>query len=196
MAEVMRLNVHSIQKIMKVQNGLHTLREGGMTQSPRPARDEQAVSRFVERFAAVMTEAGIPPMAARVLAALLATDVAYLTAADLARLLRASPASISGGVRYLIQLGLVSKEREPGSRRDRYRVIDDIWYQSAIRQDSVLTKWVITASEGLDALGADSPAGRRIGESMEYFAFMQREIPALLARWREYRQSLAVAADQ
>jgi DNA-binding transcriptional regulator GbsR (MarR family) len=167
-----------------------------MRQSPRPARDEQAVSRFVERFAAVMTEAGIPPMAARVLAALLATDVAYLTAADLARLLRASPASISGGVRYLIQLGLVSKEREPGSRRDRYRVIDDIWYQSAIRQDSVLTKWVITASEGLDALGADSPAGRRIGESMEYFAFMQREIPALLARWREYRQSLAVAADQ
>lgn len=167
-----------------------------MTQSPKPARDEQAVGRFVERFAAVMAEAGFPPMAARVLAALLATDAGHLTAAGLAAQLRASPAAISGGVRYLIQLGLVSKEREPGSRRDRYRVIDDVWYQSAIRQDSVLTRWVITASEGLDVLGAGSPAGRRIGESMEYFAFMQREIPGLLARWREYRQGLAAAADQ
>ncbi len=174
-----------------------------MTQSQKDGRDTgttgrdaAAVGRFVERFAAVMAEAGIPPMAARVLAALLATDTGHLAAADLAGLLRASPASISGGVRYLIQIGLVSKEREPGSRRDRYRVIDDIWYQSAIRQDSVLTRWVITASEGLDVLGAESPAGQRIGESMEYFAFMQREIPALLARWREYRQNLGMAADR
>jgi DNA-binding transcriptional regulator GbsR (MarR family) len=181
---------------MKVKNGSHAHPEGGMTQSPKPARDEQAVGTFVERFAAVMAEAGFPPMAARVLAALLATDAGHLTAAGLAAQLRASPAAISGGVRYLIQLGLVSKEREPGSRRDRYRVIDDIWYQSAIRQDSVLTRWVITASEGLDVLGAGSPAGRRIGESMEYFAFMQREIPGLLARWREYRQGLGAAADQ
>ena len=36
-------------------------------------------------------------------------------------MLRISPAAVSGAVRYLIRLGLVHKERVPGSRRDCYR---------------------------------------------------------------------------
>ncbi|HEY7015122.1 MAG TPA: hypothetical protein VH480_20330, partial [Streptosporangiaceae bacterium] len=57
-----------------------------------PERNGTEVSRFVERFAAVLTEAGIPRMPARVFAALLATDSGRLTAAELAAQLQASPA--------------------------------------------------------------------------------------------------------
>ena len=57
-------------------------------------------------------------MPARVFAALLATDSGRLTAAELAELLQISPAAVSGAVRYLTQVGMVHREREPGSRRD------------------------------------------------------------------------------
>ena len=76
------------------------------------ARDPAVVSRFVERFAQVFVEAGMPRIASRIFVALVATDSGRLTAAELAEQLRASPAAISGGVRYLIQVDLVSRERE------------------------------------------------------------------------------------
>jgi len=63
-------------------------------------RDPQAVSRFVERFAQVMVDAGMPRIASRIFIQLVATDTGSLTAADLAERLQASPAAISGGVRY------------------------------------------------------------------------------------------------
>src|SRR5258707_14378670 len=80
-------------------------------------RDDDAVSRFTERFAAVLTEAGIPRMPARVFAALLAADSGRLTAAELAGQLQASPAAVSGGVRYLIGVGMVPRQGRPGIHR-------------------------------------------------------------------------------
>ena len=73
---------------------------------------------YVERFSSVLVAAGIPAMPARVFVALMVTDSGRLTAAELAGMLRVSPAAVSGAVRYLIQLGLVHKERVPGSRRE------------------------------------------------------------------------------
>ena len=55
---------------------------------PGDARDEAAVSRFVERFAADLAEAGMQRMAARVFAALLVSDAGALTSAELAEQLR------------------------------------------------------------------------------------------------------------
>lgn len=150
-------------------------------------RDEQAVPAFTERFASVLIEAGFPPMPGRVFAALLVTDSASLTAADLASRLEVSPAAVSGAVRYLGQLGMISRERQPGSRRDVYRVINDVWYELSLSRDQVLGHWVTTAGEGVEVLGSQSPAGRRMADSLEYFAFLREELPALLARWRDYR---------
>ena len=53
------------------------------------------------------------------LLALLTEDAGYLSAADLGERLHISPAAVSGAVRYLVQIQLVRREREPGSRRDR-----------------------------------------------------------------------------
>ncbi|HEY6279929.1 MAG TPA: MarR family transcriptional regulator [Streptosporangiaceae bacterium] len=157
-----------------------------MTQAPA-ARDEQAVRAFIERFAAVLVQAGMPPMPSRVFAAVLVTDSGRLTAAELAQLLEASPAAISGAVRYLAQLAMLGREREPGSRRDVYLLLDDLWYEIAIRRDQVLSHWVSAAREGVKLLGPESPAGRRLADSQDFFEFLQQEMPALLERWRAYR---------
>jgi DNA-binding transcriptional regulator GbsR (MarR family) len=153
-------------------------------------RDDAAVGRFVERFAAILEDSGVPRMPARVFVALLATDSGSLTAAELSERLQASPAAISGAVRYLAQLSLISRERDPGTRRDRYRVYDDAWYEAAARRERMLARWEDSAREGVEVLGPASPAGARMAETMAFFEFLADEMPAVLARWRERRDEL------
>ncbi|GGP83788.1 MarR family transcriptional regulator [Saccharothrix coeruleofusca] len=150
-------------------------------------RDERAVLRFIERFSAVLTESGMPRMPSRVFVAMLATDSGTLTAAELTELLRVSPAAISGAVRYLTQVGLVSRERETGSRRDVYRVYDDVWYEAIFRREQFLLRWQGSLKDGIAALGAGTPAGERITETLAFFEFLHHEMPEMLQRWRRFR---------
>jgi DNA-binding transcriptional regulator GbsR (MarR family) len=147
----------------------------------------EEVSRFVERFAHVMEESGMPRMPSRIFAALLATDSGARTSAELAEMLKVSPAAVSGAVRYLLQTSLITREREPGSRRDVYRLYGDQWYEAVVRREALLGRWERAVREGVEAVGPDSPAGERLGETAEFFAFLQREMPALLERWRDRR---------
>lgn len=151
------------------------------------ARDEEAVSRFVERFALDLVQAGMPRMASRVFAGLLVSDDARRTAAEIADMLQISPAAVSGAVRYLVQVGLVAREREPGRRRDHYRVRDDLWYETVMQRDGMLAAWEATLSSGIEALGADTAAGRRLEDTRSFFAFLRRRMPELLVEWRRQR---------
>jgi predicted transcriptional regulator len=148
------------------------------------------VSEFIERFAIALTEAGFPRMPARVFAGLLASDSGQLTAAELAELLQVSPAAISGAVRYLAQVNLASRERAPGTRRDYYRVHDDVWYEAVARRDQVLARWEHCLREGIEVLGGNTPAGARMAETLAFFEFLQKELPDLLRRWREHKARL------
>ena len=112
-------------------------------------------------------------MPARVFAALLTTDSGSLTAAGLAEMLHVSPAAISGAVRFLTQLSLVTREREPGSRRDHYRLYDEVLLEIMSRRDQILARWENGLREGLDAVGSGSPAGARLAETVEFFEFIR-----------------------
>ena len=168
-----------------------------MVQSPEPAdektRDPVAVSRFIERFAQVMVDSGMPRISSRIFVALLASDDGRLTAAELADQLRASAGAVSGGVRYLVQLDMVTREREPGSRRDHYRVDDDIWYHTITQRDQLLARWAANLQEGADVLGADTPAGGRLAEAVEFFTFLQTELRLMTQRWHEHRARVTKA---
>src|SRR6185436_10524901 len=72
---------------------------------------ENRTAEFVERFALLLDEAGMPRMPARVFAAILADDGGRLTARELAERLSVSPAAISGAVRYLTQAGMIERGR-------------------------------------------------------------------------------------
>ncbi len=149
-------------------------------------------SAFIERFAAVLTQSGFPRMPARVFAALLATDSGRLTSAELAAMLHVSPAAISGAVGYLVQVNLASREAEPGSRREHYRVHSETWYEAIARKDQVLDRCERSLRDGIDVVGRDTPAGARIAETLAFFEFMQTELPAMLERWRERKAGLAL----
>jgi DNA-binding transcriptional regulator GbsR (MarR family) len=142
---------------------------------------------YIERFAAVLVSAGFPPMPARVFVALLVTDSGRLSAAELAAMLRISPAAVSGGVRYLIQLGLVHKERVPGSRRDYYRMPGNMWDDLLRMRDQVMSRWTALVREGIELVGADTPAGERMAEQAAFLEFATKEVSQVLSRWEDYQ---------
>jgi predicted transcriptional regulator len=150
-------------------------------------RDEKAVARFVEDLASALMEMGVPRMPARVFAALLTTDAGRLTATDLAEGLQVSPAAVSGAVRYLIQIGMVRRESEPGSRRHYYRAPNDVWDEVIGIRDRLMARWTGVLREGVEVLGADTPAGQRVADSVRFFEFVSVELPSVISRWRERR---------
>jgi DNA-binding transcriptional regulator GbsR (MarR family) len=150
-------------------------------------RDPEVVRQFVERFASALTDAGFQRMHARVFAALHGTDSGRLTATEIAESLQVSPAAVSGAVRYLIQFNLIRREREPGSRRDHYVVQNDAWYEASLRRDEIVSRWQASAREGIEALGADTPAGRRMAESLAFFEFLREELNAIVAKWEKVK---------
>ncbi|MFF5518941.1 GbsR/MarR family transcriptional regulator [Streptomyces coeruleorubidus] len=162
-----------------------------MTGSAGNARNAEAVSRFVESFAAHLVEAGMPRMPARVFAAILSSDEGSMTSAGLGEQLRVSPAAVSGAVRYLAQAHMVSREREPGSRRERYRVRGDQWFEALTNRDAVLKRWETALREGVTSLGADTPAGRRMSETLAFFEFLESELAELMERWRVRREKMS-----
>jgi DNA-binding transcriptional regulator GbsR (MarR family) len=148
---------------------------------------DDGMRRFVERFALLLTEAGMARTPARVFACLLAEDSGRLTARELADRLQVSPAAISGAVRYLTQAGVLVREREPGARRDHYAVHEHVWPEMLAARMAMVRRWEQAMGEAVELLGADSPAGQRLQETREFFAFMQEELPAMLRRWEERR---------
>jgi hypothetical protein len=154
----------------------------------RSERDDAAVSQFVERFSSILVDAGWPRMPARVFVTLLASEAGQQTAGELADLLLVSPAAISGAVRVLIQLGLIRREREPGSRRDIFRVEEDVWYHVIDRRLTALARWGDHLGTGLTAVGTDTVAGARLADMVDFFDFLREEMPIMMNRWRDRRK--------
>jgi DNA-binding transcriptional regulator GbsR (MarR family) len=165
-----------------------TPEETALTSAP----DRDALLRFVERFAMALADSGMQRMPARVFAYVLADDADRYTAAELASALQVSPAAISGAVRTLVQARLLGKEREPGERVDTYRVYDDnLWHTIMTQRDQLIEPFVRLAAEGAELLGPDTPGGRRMRETYEFYQFMHRKLGDMMDEWLEYKRTFA-----
>ena len=138
------------------------------------ARDE-----FVDR------SAGMPRMSARVLAHLLTLDDGRATSSELSQSLQASPAAVSGAVRYLEQLTLVRRTRERGSRRDHFVLDRGMWAGYMVRGLEVLDLWSSVLRSGAEAVGQRSPAGSQLAEDAELFTYLGAELKDAMRRWQE-----------
>ncbi|MFI6480530.1 GbsR/MarR family transcriptional regulator [Nonomuraea sp. NPDC050663] len=149
-------------------------------------RDEEGVRIFVEKLSRMLSDWGFPPMAGRVLVTLSVSDEDSLSAADLAERLSVSPAAISGAVRYLIQLGMVTREPVPGSRRDLYRVVENSWWEVALTKVRLYKVLADMVDEGIEVLGGqETHGGRTMTELRDFYLFMYEQMPQLHEKWRE-----------
>ena len=159
------------------------------------AQDERALAEMMEHSAAVLVAAGFPKMPARVLMALTVTETAGLTAAGIAERLEASPAAISGAVRYLQTLGIVRRLSQNGSRRDLYQIPSD-WYALMVRNSPVYGVLADQAETGLAAVGdPESPATERLRDMAGFYRFMQDRLPEILTEWEEVRATRRIAGE-
>ena len=151
------------------------------------ARDERALNDVLEHAAAVLTSAGFPKMPARVLMALTVTEQQGMTAAELADRLSASPAGISGAVRYLQTIGIVRRVSQTTSRRDRYELPSD-WYASMTRQSPIYAVLAAQADAGIAAVDdPDSLATERLRDMAGFYRFLEKRLPELLDEWEQGR---------
>nr|WP_328816886.1 helix-turn-helix domain-containing protein [Nonomuraea cypriaca] len=133
---------------------------------------------------------GWPPMAAKVLICLLTSDSGDMTVAELVERLRVSPASISKAVGALDQLELVKRERD--NRRERYRIDDDVWYQAWLVGTRSMMLWADSVREGVEVLGAGTPAGTRLRTASRFFQLLSSDMAQAA---EHYRQTFSSAGD-
>lgn len=152
------------------------------------ATDQQATA---EQLALVLANHGLQRMTARVLASLLFTESATMTAGELAVRLQASTGAISGAIKMLTSVGLVERVPAPGSRRDHYRLRDDAWAVLYTNQNEVLAAMQKAAEAGIAATGPRSLARQRLSQMRDFYDFLLAEIPSLLEQWHQQRSGVA-----
>ncbi len=151
----------------------------------------QAVERLL---AATLIGTGLPTMSGRVLAALLTTDDAGMTAAELVRHLRVSAASVSKSVRYLEEDGLIRRERIAQRRVDRHVVDPDAWFQAFLASAQRNHALADTARRGSDVLGRDTPAGARLHLLSRFHQQLTDDIIDRARHWRHVLTETDVVA--
>ncbi|MFI6396233.1 GbsR/MarR family transcriptional regulator [Nonomuraea sp. NPDC050540] len=123
-------------------------------------------------------------MSARVLAALLlSTDATGMSAAELVRHLRVSPASVSKSVGYLDGEGVIRREQTT-RRRDRYVVDPDAWFQAILASADRNQRIADTARRGSDLLGRTTPAGARLHALSRFHQQLTNDIIERARHWR------------
>jgi DNA-binding transcriptional regulator GbsR (MarR family) len=153
-----------------------------------PARDDERISAWIEEFAGFMVLSGIPRMPARVLVCLMSENDGALTSAELSERLQISPAAVSGAVRYLTTVHMVSRTHRPGSRREVYQVGRDVIYRAAVGQMPMMARWEDMLRDGAKSLGSETEAGQRLAESADFIHFITQEFGGLMERWEAYRR--------
>jgi DNA-binding transcriptional regulator GbsR (MarR family) len=153
-----------------------------------PDEGPDPFAEFIERSSSEMVAQGFPRMPARVLMALTATDDGKATAEELAQTLQASPAAISGAVRYLGTVGFVRNTTIPGTRRHIYSLSDTPWYASSFTRTQLYSQIENSMRASVARMPPDSAARARIEDVADFFGFIRRRLPALMDEWQAERR--------
>lgn len=155
----------------------------------KPQRDEAAMRQYIEHISRLLADWGFPRMAGRVLFVLMGAEERQLTAAELAERLDVSPAAISSALKYLVHLNMVTREPVPGSRRDRYRLVDDTWYEITTAKMTFLQVLAGATEQGVQAAGGPTTvAGKRLAGMRDFYSFVHENMPDILEKWKANKQ--------
>jgi DNA-binding transcriptional regulator GbsR (MarR family) len=141
---------------------------------------------LVEEFGLLHEQMGGTRMTGRVSGWLLLCDPPVQSLTEIAEGLGVSKAAVSGAARLLLQSRIVERVGEPGQRGDFYRALP-------ADPEGVLPLDHVRTMHRLIERGLRTVASRDQSQSnyalmhdlLEFTAFIEAELPTLLARWRE-----------
>lgn len=152
--------------------------------------DQEAA--FVERVGQMLSGGGLPRMAGRIWGWLLICEPPQQSAASIADALHASRGSVSGMVRLLENAGLIHRSTRPRDRREYFSIPEGAVVAVLESRLPSTIAWRRLAEDGLTILGDQPPATRaRLEELRDVYAFMERELPTLLERFKSERHAEA-----
>jgi hypothetical protein len=150
------------------------------------ALPDQDTREFSDELAALLDAAGFPRMPARTLMALLTSPTGEFTADQISQVLDVSPAAVSGAIRYLQSVQVLRVGSLPGTRRRKYALASN-WYTTTLTRLALYGELSALAQHRPPSIGPDTPAGRRVQEMADFFAFLNRKFPELLSEWDQLR---------
>ena len=140
-------------------------------------------SRFTDRLAVLFERDGQPPIAGRIFGLLLLSEEA-LSLDELAEILGVSKASASTNARLLAQFGVAEQVRRPGSRRDYYHIVPDLFERSMAQRLASWQRFTEAIGEGRRTLPLASAEVRdRLERYESAFRFMADAIGRALVQW-------------
>ncbi len=138
--------------------------------------------RYAEEAAVVLEALGMPPSYGKLLAWLLVCDPPQQSSAELAEALDLSAGSVSTGMRLLVNSGLVRRVAVPGKRGKAYELADNAMVLAA--QDDRLRMFRELMDRGIAVVGGENAQrAHRLRQTRDFYAFMEREVPALVHRF-------------
>jgi DNA-binding Lrp family transcriptional regulator len=157
---------------------------------PRPAAGEPSVERqFAEEFGAVGASTGMPRMSARLLGWMLICQPPRQSLGEIARALGVSRASVSIATRLLQASGLLRRVAVPGARGYVFEADPSIFVG---QMDAANPFGALRAvlDRGVSVAGGEAdPRAARLRQARDFYAYVEREIPALIARYRAEREA-------
>jgi hypothetical protein len=136
----------------------------------------EATRGFVDHFATLLAATGLPRMTSRVFVCLLTADASGLASADLVRRLQVSPASVSKSVGYLEAMELVVRRTDPGGRRERYVIDDDVWLRAWQADTGAHREIAAATQQGIEIFGAETTAGTRLSKMGQFFGRLSQQM--------------------
>jgi len=140
---------------------------------------------YIEEVALFWEAHGMPRIAGRILGLFLVCDPPHRSAKQLAATLGASKGSISAMVRLLHASGTLEVVPIPGERATYYQLSPGSLERKFEKRLLEMVAFRALAERGLELLEGE-PAGRRerLEKVRSLYAFLERELPDLLERWR------------
>jgi DNA-binding transcriptional regulator GbsR (MarR family) len=140
--------------------------------------------QYAEDAALILESMGMTRASGKLLAWLLVCDPPQQSSAELSDALDLSAGSVSTGTRMLENAKLIRRVAVPGRRGKVYEMTEDAMTR-AVQDDRVRIMRELM-DRGLAVVGGEeAPRARRLRRTRDFYAFFEREIPALMERFEQ-----------
>ncbi len=147
------------------------------------------IDAYVEEVGLFYEGFGLPRMSGRILGYLMATQADGASFDELQNRLKASKGAISGSLTFLLGQRLVEKYMKSGDRKSYYRFSTENAFQ-VIDQKITAISSVRKVFEGANRINdAESSRHHQINRIVDFYRFLESEIPKLKEKWRQEKES-------